>query len=110
MQKSDAKQDRSVRELFNQAKIIPKWDNNEMVGMELREIESGSLYEKMGLNEGDVITSFNGVQLDSAAAGARVLSKFVEADEFEIELAGGEVMNLNSAELTELLESTGEEE
>ena len=108
--KSNANQGRSVRELFNQAKIIPKWDDNEMVGMELREIESGSLYEKMGLNEGDVITSFNGVQLDSAAAGARVLSKFVEADEFEIELAGGEVMNLSSAELTQLLESTGEEE
>ena len=107
---SNKNQGRSVRELFNQAKIIPKWDNNEMVGMELREIESGSLYEKMGLSEGDVITSFNGVQLDSAAAGARVLSKFVEADEFEIELAGGEVMNLSSDELTELLEATGEDQ
>jgi len=107
---SNSSQDRGVRELFNQAKIIPKWDDNEMVGMELRDIESGSLYEKIGLSEGDVITSFNGVQLDSAAAGARVLNKFVEANDFEIELAGGEIVSLSSNELSELLEPAGEDE
>jgi type II secretion system protein C len=100
---------RSARDLFSQAKIIPKWDDGQMVGMELREIEPGSLYEKVGLSEGDIITSFNGVALDSAAAGARVLSQFVEADEFKIGLIGGEVMTVGSEELAELLGSDGDE-
>ena len=100
---------RSARSLFNQAKITPKWDEGQMVGMELREIEPGSLYEKVGLSEGDIITSFNGVELDSAAAGARVLSQFVEADEFEIGLIGGEVMVVGAEQLAELLESSGDE-
>ncbi len=105
----DKNKGRSASSLFNQAKIIPKWEDGQMVGMELREIEPGSLYEKVGLSEGDIITSFNGVALDSAAAGARVLSHFVEADEFEIELASGEVMNVGAELLAELLGSDGDE-
>ena len=105
----DKNEGRSARSLFNQAKIIPKWSDGQMVGMELREIEPGSLYEKVGLSEGDVITSFNGVELNSAAAGARVLSQFVEADEFEIELVGGEVMTFGAEEVADLF-GPGEDE
>lgn len=105
----DRNEGRSARSLFNQAKIIPKWEEGQMVGMELREIQPGSLYDKVGLSEGDVIKSFNGVQLDSAAAGARVLSQFVEADEFEIELDDGQVMSVPPEELREFLGSEGVE-
>ena len=105
----DKSLERNARDLFNQAKITPKLDEGQMVGMELSEIESGSLYEKLGLSDGDIITSFNGVDLDTAAAGARVLNQFLEADEFEIELAGGDVMTLDAEDLQELLGS-GEEE
>ncbi|MEE2672190.1 MAG: type II secretion system protein N [Myxococcota bacterium] len=100
---------RDARELFNQAKILPKLDAGEMVGVELSEIEPGSLYEKLGLSDGDVITSFNGVDLDTAAAGSRVLNQFLEAEEFEIELAGGELMTLDAAELQDILGSDAEE-
>jgi general secretion pathway protein C len=93
---------RDARSLFNQAKMIPKWEDGQMVGMELREIETGSLYEKAGLEEGDIIRSFNGVQLDSAAAGAKILSQFVEADEWNIETDGGTI-SIGSAELEKML-------
>ena len=88
----DQNNGRDARSLFNQAKIIPHWEDGQMVGMELQEIEPGSLYEKVGLKSGDVITSFNGIELDSAAAGARVLSQFVQAKEINIKtLDGGEL-------------------
>lgn len=105
----DKNNGRSARNLFNQAKIVPKWADGQMVGMELREIEPGSLYDKIGLGEGDVIKSFNGIPLDSAAAGARVLSQFVEAEEFVVELANGDTVNVPPDELRELLGSGGEE-
>ena len=89
------------------AKIIPKWEDGEMVGMELREIEAGSLYDKVGLSDGDVIKSFNGIDLNSPAAGARVVSQFVEADSFSIELLGGETMDIPAEELEHFLGAGG---
>jgi general secretion pathway protein C len=99
----DQNEGRDARSLFNQAKIIPHWEDGQMIGMELQEIEPGSLYEKVGLKAGDVITSFNGVDLDSAAAGARVLSQFVEADEFNIKTLDGTVLTVGPDELPGLL-------
>ena len=79
-----------------------------MVGIELTSIEPGSLYEKVGLEAGDVITSLNGIQLDSAAAGTRALAQIDQAEEFEIELSSGEVTSVGPEELEELL--SGDEE
>jgi general secretion pathway protein C len=93
---------RDARSLFNQAKMIPKWEDGQMVGMELREIEEGSLYDKAGLEEGDIIRSFNGVRLDSAAAGAKILSQFVEAEEWNIETDGGTI-TIGADELEKML-------
>ncbi len=101
--------ERDARSLFSQAKIIPRWEEGEMVGMELREIEEGSLYDKVGLKEGDIIKSFNGVKLNSAAAGAKVLSQFVEATDFTIETQNG-ILSIAEDELAALLDSDGEEE
>ena len=55
------------------------------------------------------IRSFNGIQLDSAAAGAKVLSQFVDADSFEIELANGDITTVGPDELAELLGDRGAE-
>ena len=40
---------RNAGDLLSQAKITPSWLDGEMQGMELREIEPGSLYDKIGL-------------------------------------------------------------
>ena len=94
---------RDARTLFSQAKIIPRWEEGQMVGMELQDVEAGSLWEKVGLKTGDVIRSFNGVPLDSAAAGARVLSQFVEANQYQIELQDGRSLEITPDQLPELL-------
>jgi type II secretion system protein C len=93
----------AVRKLSQQARIVPKWEEGQMVGIELTEIEPGSVYEKIGLESGDVITSLNGIQLDSAAAGTRALSQIDQAEHFEIELSSGKVTTIGPEELDELL-------
>lgn len=82
---------------------MPKFDAGEMIGMELRDIEAGSLYDRVGLENGDVIQVFNGIELDSAAAGAKVLTQFAQASHFEIELADGSVKTVSSEELEKLV-------
>ena len=94
---------RDAKNLFNQAKIVPKWSAGEMTGVEVRDIEAGSLYEKVGLQDGDIITSFNGIKLDSTGAAAQVLSQLSEAEKFEIELSDGTIKALDPADLAELM-------
>jgi len=84
---SDTGFGRSATELLTQAKLIPKYSDGEMTGMQVNDIKSGSLYEKLGLKNGDVISAVNGIAIDSTAASSKILSQFTRADEFEIELA-----------------------
>ena len=77
---------RSTTELLTQAKLIPKYSDGEMTGMQVDDIKPGSLYEKLGLKDGDVISAVNGIAIDSTAASSKILSQFTRADEFEIEL------------------------
>jgi general secretion pathway protein C len=96
-----------AQDLFSQARITPKWEAGQMTGMEVRDIVPGSLYDKIGLADGDVIESLNGVKLDSTAAGAKVLSEFGEAETFEIVLSDGTVKTLRSDEIPALLDDGG---
>ena len=100
---SNASAARGAQELFSQAKVIPKWEAGEMVGMELRDVEAGSLYEKVGLKDGDIIKSFNGIELNNTAAGAKVLTQFLDSDSFEIELADGTGLNVSKDEIDAFL-------
>ena len=77
---------RSPADLLTQAKLKPEIIDGDMIGMQVNEIQSGSLYEKVGLQDGDIITSVNGIALDSAAAGSKILPQLTRAKEFEIEL------------------------
>jgi type II secretion system protein C len=77
---------RTAADLLTQAKLTPKYEDGEMTGMQIRDVQEGSLYEKLGLKDGDVISSVNGISIDSAAAGSKILRQFSQADEFEIEL------------------------
>ena len=57
-----------------------------MLGIELNQIKSDSLFEKVGLVNGDVITSINGLTIDDPSAQAELLSAFTQADEIVAEV------------------------
>jgi general secretion pathway protein C len=96
-----------AQDLFSQARITPKWEEGQMTGMEVRDIVPGSLYDKIGLSDGDVVESLNGVRLDSAAAGARALGQIGDAEEFEIVLSDGTVKKIRSDEIPALIDAAG---
>jgi type II secretion system protein C len=74
--------------LFSQARILPKYQEGEMVGVQLNSIKSGSLFEQIGIQNGDTITEFNGIQVTGQQQSAEVLRELTEASEFDVSVTG----------------------
>ncbi|MEE2672553.1 MAG: type II secretion system protein GspC [Myxococcota bacterium] len=96
---------RTTSGLYSQARIVPEWEDGKMVGVRLNQVKAGSLYDQVGIESGDVIKSLNGIEIDSPQASSRLLTEFARADEFEIELGDGELIEVDSEELSEMLEN-----
>jgi general secretion pathway protein C len=82
--------------LFSQARILPKYEEGEMIGVQLNSIKEGSLFEQIGIQDGDTITEFNGIQVTGQQQSAQVLRELTEAKEFDVSVtgAGGETRRL----------------
>ena len=70
--------------LLSQARVLPKFENGEMVGLQISSIKQGSLFSEIGIRDGDVITEFNGIQIDSPSESSRILQEMSEADEYHV--------------------------
>ncbi len=79
---------RSPASLFSEARVLPKYENGEMIGIQLNAIKSGSFYEKFGFEDGDVITELNGIRIDNPQASAKLLTELTQAEEFVFEKIG----------------------
>jgi general secretion pathway protein C len=79
---------RNPTELLSQARVLPKFEDGEMVGLQVNSIKAGSLFEEIGLKDGDVITEFNGIAIDSPDQSTKILQEFAEADEFNVLVRG----------------------
>ena len=76
--------------LFSEARILPKYEDGSMVGLQINAIKAGSLFEEIGIESGDVITKLNGITIDNPQESAKVLSEFSEADSFNVEIERGD--------------------
>ena len=76
--------------LFSQARILPKYEEGAMVGVQLNAIKSGSLFEDIGIQNGDIITQFNGIQITSQQDSAQVLRELTQAQQFEVSVKGSD--------------------
>lgn len=72
--------------LFSQARILPKYDGGEMVGLQVNAIKPGSLFEDIGIENGDVITKLNGISIDNPQESAKVLTEFSSAENFTVDV------------------------
>jgi len=94
--------------IFSQARILPKYKDGEMVGIELSQIEADSFYEKVGLKDGDLLTSVNGITIDSPSASRDLLQAFSTAEELVAEVmrpdGSTEEIKVDSAQFTSFIE------
>jgi general secretion pathway protein C len=74
--------------LFSQARILPKYEEGEMVGVQLNAIKPGSLFEQIGIQNGDVITELNGIRVTGQQESAEVLRELSQATDFNVSVTG----------------------
>lgn len=61
--------------LLSQARAVPYFRNGQSVGMRLFAIRRGSLYEKLGFQNGDVLKSVNDVSLSDPSQALRIFEQ-----------------------------------
>ncbi len=76
--------------LFSQARILPKYEDGQMKGVQLNAIKTGSLFEQIGIQDGDVITEVNGIQVNGQQESAEVLRELTQATEFDVTVTGAD--------------------
>jgi general secretion pathway protein C len=62
--------------LFSQARILPKYEDGRMVGVQLNAIRQGSLFAQVGIRDGDTVTEVNGVTVATPEDSQRLLQEF----------------------------------
>ena len=77
-------------EVLNQARAVPYWDNNgHEAGFRVVDIAAGSVFEKLGLRQEDVIVSVNGVSVRNNREALAAYQSFKSADALQIGLLRG---------------------
>jgi general secretion pathway protein C len=79
--------------LATQARVVPAIEDGKPAGFKLAAIRPGSLYTKIGLQNGDVLKRINGLTLDTPEKMLEAFAKLREAKHIELDIgrAGGSV-------------------
>jgi len=72
--------------LYSQARIVPKIDpeTNVVTGLQLSAIQAGSIFEDVGIKNGDVITEIAGVPVSDIGDSTQIMAALTDSDEVEI--------------------------
>jgi general secretion pathway protein C len=81
---------RNPAELFSEARILPRYDNGAMVGVQLSSIKPGSLFEEIGIQNGDTVTQVNGITVTSPQDSAALLKELTSASDFQVQVLGAD--------------------
>lgn len=77
------------KELAKQARILPNYKNGKPAGIKLVGVNPGSVYAKIGIKTGDVITSINGKKVTSQARAMELLDGLRGASGAQIQVERG---------------------
>ncbi len=88
----------NLSELATQARVVPAFEGGKAVGFKLFSIKPGSLYSKIGLQNGDVINRINGYEMSSPEKGLEVYSKLKDSTNITVDVKRrGKPMTLDYA-------------
>lgn len=76
--------------ILSQARFLPKYEGNQMVGFQVNSIKSGSVLQEFGIKNGDLITEFNGISINSPTESARLLQEFNNSDQVKLVVQGAD--------------------
>lgn len=76
----------NLSELATQARVVPAFEGGKTIGFKLFSIRPGSLYSKIGLQNGDVITRINGYEINSPEKGLEIYGKLKDAKQVTVDM------------------------
>jgi general secretion pathway protein C len=86
----------NISQLLTQARALPYMEQGKTVGFRISEIVPGSLYEKIGIQNGDVIQKINSQDVDDPAKFFQMYQSLREERSITIDLIrGGQRQSLN---------------
>ena len=75
-----------LSELFTQIRAVPNIQNGRTNGFSLSEIEPGSVFDEMGLEEGDVLRSVDGQQVTDPAQAMQMMSMLRNRNQLTVQV------------------------
>lgn len=76
---------KDLSNVLMQATAIPHYEDGTVVGFKLLQIDEGSIYQKSGFIDHDVITEINGTKLNSASGAIKLLNSLKGAEQINVE-------------------------
>jgi len=82
--------------LLSQARVVPEIRGGKNIGFRLGEIVSGSLYDRIGLKNGDIVQTVNGVRIQNPSQAMAMYQQLKDASSVAVELLrNGQQQTLN---------------
>ena len=84
----------NMSEILTQARAVPNFENGVPAGYKLFQIVPGSIYSKLGLQNGDVIAGVDGEPINDPARAFELLGRLKTANRLELQVKrDGRVLN-----------------
>ena len=93
-----------ISRILSSARIVPHYQDGEMQGMKVDAIKANSVFEKIGFQNGDIITEVNGIVIDRLEATSAIFDEFADADSIQTAVRRGNEAITMSANADELME------
>src|SRR5450631_2432160 len=81
--------DRAINNLNDsamQARMVPAFKDGQSEGFKLFSIRPDSLYSKIGIQNGDVVTRINGLDMNDPAKALEVYTKLKDAPRIDVDI------------------------
>ncbi len=76
----------NLDQLITQARVIPNYSQGKVDGFKIFAIKPNSIFQRLGMRNGDIIESINGAPLDKAEKGIQLFQELRNLPKFEINL------------------------
>jgi general secretion pathway protein C len=76
----------NLNTVATQARIVPSFHNGKANGFKLFSIRPGSLYSKIGIQNGDIVQRINGYEINSPDKALEIYSKLKDAQSISVDL------------------------
>jgi general secretion pathway protein C len=76
----------NLNEVATDARVVPNFENGKSTGFKLFSIRPGSIYQKIGLQNGDVVQKINGYEMNSPDKALEVYQKLRDSKSIVVQM------------------------